>query len=174
MRPQIDCMLVGEALVGDGNEVAHVDLLIGPRGSPVEAAFANALTSNKEGFISLLAVVEPNLMTRPATVMYNKVRIRGAQQAEHLFGPAQQAVAMAIADSVEDGIIDAGQADDLFICVGVFVHWLAEDDSAHPRVQLPGSAARAAARSRPRTEHGRVDGAQARVRRGAGAASDPV
>lgn len=128
MRPRIDRMLVGEALVGDGNEVAHVDLLIGPRGSPVETAFANTLTSNKEGFISLLAVVEPNLMTRPATVMYNKVRIRGAQQAEHLFGPAQQAVALAVADSVEDGTIDALEVDELFICVGVFVHWLAEDD----------------------------------------------
>ncbi len=129
MRSGIDRMLVGEALVGDGNEVAHVDLLIGPRGSPVEAAFAAALTSNKEGFISLLAVIEPNLMTRPATVMYNKVRIRGAQQAEHLFGPAQQAVAMAVVDSVADGTIDPTEADELFICVGVFVHWLAEDDA---------------------------------------------
>lgn len=128
MKSVIDRMLVGEALVGDGNEVAHVDLLIGPRGSPVEAAFANTLTSNKEGFLALLAVIEPNLMARPSTVLYNKVRIRGPQQAEHLFGPAQQAVATAVADSVRDGIIDPAQADDLFICVGVFIHWLAEDD----------------------------------------------
>ena len=37
---KIDRMLVGEALVGDGNEVAHIDLIIGPRGSPAETAFA--------------------------------------------------------------------------------------------------------------------------------------
>ena len=29
--PKIDRMLVGEALVGDGNEIAHIDLIIGPR-----------------------------------------------------------------------------------------------------------------------------------------------
>ncbi len=84
---KIDRMMVGESLVGDGNEVAHIDLIIGPRGSPVEAAFANALTNNKDGFTSLLAVVAPNLLTKPATVMFNKVTIKGAKQAVQMFGP---------------------------------------------------------------------------------------
>ena len=126
---KIDRMLVGESLVGDGNEVAHIDLLIGPRGSPVESAFANALTNNKEGFTSLLAVVAPNLIAKPATVMFNKVTIKGAKQAVQMFGPAQRGVAMAVADCVEDGTIPADEADDLFICVGVFSNWLAEDDN---------------------------------------------
>jgi len=121
-------MMVGESLVGDGNEVAHIDLLIGPRGSPAEAAFANALTNNKDGFTSLLAVVAPNLLTKPATVMFNKVTIKGAKQAVQMFGPAQRGVAMAVADSVEDGTIPADEADNLFVCVGVFIHWLADDD----------------------------------------------
>ena len=125
---KIDRMLVGESLVGDGNEVAHIDLLIGPRGSAVESAFANALVNNKDGFTSLLAVVAPNLLTKPATVMFNKVTIKGAKQAVQMFGPAQRAVAMAVADSVEDGTIPADEADDLFLCVGVFIHWEAEDD----------------------------------------------
>lgn len=125
---KIDRMLVGESLVGDGNEVAHIDLIIGPRGSPAETAFANALVNNKEGFTSLLAVVAPNLMTKPATVMFNKVTIKGAKQAVQMFGPAQRGVAMAVADSVEDGTIPADEADNLFICVGVFIHWQAEDD----------------------------------------------
>ena len=125
---KIDRMMVGESLVGDGNEVAHIDLLIGPRGSPVETAFSNALTNNKDGFTSLLAVVAPNLMTKPATVMFNKVTIKGAKQAVQMFGPAQRGVAMAVADSVADGTIPKNEADDLFICAGVFIHWLAEDD----------------------------------------------
>jgi 5,6,7,8-tetrahydromethanopterin hydro-lyase len=125
---KIDRMLVGESLVGDGNEVAHIDLIIGPRGSPVESAFANALTNNKDGFTSLLAVVAPNLLTKPATVMFNKVTIKGAKQAVQMFGPAQRAVAMAVADCVEDGTIPADEADNLFVCVGVFIHWLAADD----------------------------------------------
>ena len=125
---KIDRMLVGESLVGDGNEVAHIDLLIGPRGSAAETAFANCLTNNKDGFTSLLAVVAPNLLAKPATVMFNKVTIKGAKQAVQMFGPAQRAVAMAVADSVEDGTIPADEADNIFICVGVFIHWDANDD----------------------------------------------
>ena len=119
---------VGESLVGEGNEVAHIDLIIGPRGSAVESAFAHALTNNKDGFTSLLAVVAPNLLAKPATVMFNKVTIKGAKQAVQMFGPAQHAVAKAVADSVAEGVIPVEEADDLFICVGVFIHWDAADD----------------------------------------------
>lgn len=125
---KINKVMVGESLVGDGNEVAHIDLLIGPRGSAAESAFCNALTNNKDGFTSLLAVVAPNLMCKPATVMFNKVTIKGAKQAVQMFGPAQYAVAKAVADSVADGTIPAAEADDLYIAVGVFIHWDAADD----------------------------------------------
>jgi 5,6,7,8-tetrahydromethanopterin hydro-lyase len=125
---KIDRLMVGESLVGDGNEVAHIDLIMGPRGSAAESAFANALTNNKDGFTSLLAVVAPNLLCKPATVMFNKVTIKGAKQAVQMFGPAQRAVAMAVADSVEDGTIPASEADDIFVSVGVFIHWEAADD----------------------------------------------
>lgn len=119
---------VGEALVGDGNEIAHIDLILGPRGSAAETAFALALTNNKAGFSTLLAVVAPNLMVKPATILFNKVTIKGARQAVQMFGPAQRGVAMAVADSIEHGTIPLEQADDLFISVGVFIHWAAEDD----------------------------------------------
>ena len=125
----VDRVLVGESLIGDGNEVAHIDLILGPRGSNAEAAFCNALTNNKDGFSSLLAVVAPNLATKPSTVMFNKVTIKGSKQAVQMFGPAQRGVAMAVADCVEDGTIPANEADDIFVCVGVFIHWLAEDDA---------------------------------------------
>jgi len=125
----INKLLVGEALCGGGNEIAHVDLIMGPRGSAAETAFANCVTNNKDGFTSLLAVVAPNLLCKPATVMFNKVTIKNGKQATQMFGPAQRGVAMAVADCVEDGTIPADEADDLFICVGVFIHWLAEDDA---------------------------------------------
>ena len=119
---------VGESLVGDGNEVAHIDLLIGPRGSAAETAFANALVNNKDGFTSLLAVVAPNLATKPNAVMFNKVTIKGAKQAVQMFGPAQAGVAMAVADCLAEGTLRSDQANDLFISIGVFIHWQAEDD----------------------------------------------
>jgi len=125
---KISGLCVGESLVGDGNEVAHIDLIMGPRGSAAETAFANCLTNNKDGFTSLLAVVAPNLLCKPATVLFNKVTIKGAKQAVQMFGPAQHAVAKAVADSVAEGVIPQDEAENLFVCVGVFIHWEAADD----------------------------------------------
>src|SRR4030066_1045162 len=53
--------LIGEALIGEGNEVAHIDLLIGDKDGPVGVAFANALGNQKMGHSNLLAVLTPNL-----------------------------------------------------------------------------------------------------------------
>ena len=119
---------VGESLVGDGNEVAHIDLLIGSKDGPVGEAFAGALLNQKEGHTNLLAVVAPNLPAKPDTIMANKVTIKGENQVGQMFGPAQAAVARAVVDSVRDGVISEAEADDLCIIVGVFIHWLAEDD----------------------------------------------
>ena len=121
-------MSVGESLVGDGNEVAHIDLIMGPRGSAAEKAFANALVNNKDGFTTLLAVLAPNLLVKPYTVLFNKVTIKNAKQAVQMFGPAQHGVAKAVADSLAEGVIPMSQAEDLFISVGVFIHWDANDD----------------------------------------------
>jgi len=126
---KINRVMVGEALVGEGNEVAHIDLVLGPRGSAAETAFCNTLTNNKDGFTSLLAVVAPNLVCKPSTVMFNKVTMKNATQAVQMFGPAQRAVAMAVADCVEDGTIPKAEAEDIFILVGVFIHWEAKDDA---------------------------------------------
>jgi len=125
----INKLLVGESLVGDGNEIAHIDLIMGPRGSAAESAFANALVNNKDGFTTLLAVVAPNLLCKPNTILFNKVTIKGAKQAVQMFGPAQHAVGKAVADSVAEGIIPVAEADDVFIAVGVFIHWEAADDA---------------------------------------------
>jgi len=121
--------LVGEALVGDTNEVAHIDLILGPSGSAAETMFCQTLTNQKEGHNGLLAIVAPNLMVKPPTVLFNKVTIKGEKQAAQMFGPAQRGVAMAVADCVEEGTLDASQAEDLFLNVGVFIHWEAQDDN---------------------------------------------
>ena len=125
----INNVRVGESLVGDGNEVAHIDLILGPRGSAAETAFCTGLVNNKDGFTSLLAVVSPNVPAKPNTMMFNKVTMKGAKQAVQMFGPAQRAVARAVMECVDEGTIPAAEADDLYICVGVFIHWEAEDDA---------------------------------------------
>ena len=119
---------LGESLVGEGNEVAHIDLIIGSKTGPAGAAFCNALTNNKDGFTTLLAVVAPNLPAKPDTILFNKVTIKGAKQAVQMFGPAQAAVARAVVDSVESGVIPKDKAEDYCVMVGVFIHWEAADD----------------------------------------------
>lgn len=119
---------VGEALVGEGNEVAHIDLMIGDKNGPVGVAFTNALANQKQGHSNLLAVLEPNLIVKPATVLITKVTIKGARQALQMFGPAQFAVAKAVADCVEEGVIPKDQCENLVCVCGVFIHWEAEDN----------------------------------------------
>ena len=122
-------MFIGEALVGDGKEIAHIDLLIGSKSGPVGVAFANALANQSAGHSSLLAVVAPNLLCKPATVMITKVTIKGMKQAVQMFGPAQAAVARAVADSAAEGIIPSNQAEELVVVCGVFIHPAAADDN---------------------------------------------
>ena len=123
----VEHALIGEALVGEGPEVAHIDLVIGKKGSSVEQALVTALASPARGHTPLLAVLTPNLPARPPTLMVNKVTIRGADQALLIFGPAQAAVAKAVVDSVAEGIIPEAEADDLLIIVSVFIEWDAVD-----------------------------------------------
>ncbi|MCA1684458.1 MAG: formaldehyde-activating enzyme [Planctomycetia bacterium] len=121
-------MNVGEALVGEGNEIAHIDLLIGSKTGPVGTAFATALVNQSHGHSNLLAVLTPNLIAKPATVLITKVTIKGMKQAVQMFGPAQYAVAKAVADCVAEGTIPAADAEDLVIVCGVFIHPQAEDN----------------------------------------------
>jgi 5,6,7,8-tetrahydromethanopterin hydro-lyase len=121
-------MFIGEALEGEGNEIAHIDLLIGSKDGPVGVAFANALANQSHGHSNLLAVVTPNLICKPATVLITKVTIKHMDQAAQMFGPAQKAVGKAVADCVAEGIIPKSEADNLVIVCGVFIHPAAKDN----------------------------------------------
>ena len=115
---------VGEGLYledGDLNNVAHIDLLIGPKEGPVGTAFTNALTNQSTGHTNLLAVVAPNIVCKPATVMITKVTMKKGDQVMQMFGPAQAAVARAVVDSVVDGTIPKSKAEDWVIVCGVFI-----------------------------------------------------
>lgn len=120
-------LMVGECLVGDGLEVAHVDLIMGPKDGPVGQAFANAWISQTQGHTALLALVTLNLQPKPSTVIVNKVTMKHGDQADLMFGPAAAAVGKAVADSVAEGIIPKEHAEDWCIVAGIFIHWDAKD-----------------------------------------------
>jgi 5,6,7,8-tetrahydromethanopterin hydro-lyase len=125
-------MYIGEALVIEGGDLAnvsHIDLLIGDKNGPVGTAFASALANQSVGHTNLLAVVSPNLICKPATVMITKVTLKGSKQVVQMFGPAQAAVARAVVDSVAEGVIPKGKADDYVIVCGVFIDAKANDNA---------------------------------------------
>jgi len=118
---------IGEALAGKDAEVAHIDLLIGEKNGPLGEAYAKAKAAPSAGHEPLLAILEPNLAVKPATVIIPTVTIRSMRQASMVYGPAQTAVAKAVADSVADGTIPEEAVDDLMIIASVFVHPSAVD-----------------------------------------------
>jgi bifunctional enzyme Fae/Hps len=119
--------LVGEALIGDGAELAHIDLLMGDKEGPIGSAFANAVSQLSVGHTPLLAVVRPNLLTKPATVVIPKVTLKDMSQVNEMFGPVQAAVAKAVADCVEENTFAGIDVESVVILVSAFVHPEAKD-----------------------------------------------
>ncbi|HOW05226.1 bifunctional 5,6,7,8-tetrahydromethanopterin hydro-lyase/3-hexulose-6-phosphate synthase [Methanospirillum hungatei] len=119
--------LIGEALIGEGSELAHVDLIVGDKNGPVGMAFANALSQLSAGHTPLLAVVRPNLLTKPATVVIPKVTLKNEGQVNQMFGPVQAAVAKAVADAVEEGLFGDININDICILASAFLHPSAKD-----------------------------------------------
>jgi bifunctional enzyme Fae/Hps len=121
--------LVGEALVGEEPEIAHIDLAIGKKNSIIGQAFVNSLAQPRRGHTPILAVIRPNLPVKPLTLIVPKVTIRNLEDADKIFGPAQSAVAKAVADTVEEGIIPKEEVEDLVIITSVFIHPRGKDYS---------------------------------------------
>ena len=122
-----ETFLIGEALIGEAPELAHIDLMIGDKTGRVGEAFANGLSQLSTGHTPLLALVRPNLPCKPYTLVVPKVTIRDMEDTEKIFGPAQAAVAKAVADSVEEGVIPQECVEDLLAIVSVFIHPEATD-----------------------------------------------
>jgi 4-hydroxy-tetrahydrodipicolinate synthase len=118
---------VAEALAGGGNEVAHIGLMIGTKDGPLAGAYAKARATPAQGHEPLEAILEPNLKVKPETLIVPTVTIKSMRQASMVYGPAQTAVAKAVADSVADGTIPKQAIDDLIIIANVFVHPAAVD-----------------------------------------------
>ena len=113
---------VGESLVGNRAELAHIDLLIGSKDGPVGDAYARALTHPAKGREGLQVILEPNMQVKPATIMIPTVKVTSLRHASLTYGPAQAAVAKAVMKCVEDGILPKEAAEDILIVVNVFVH----------------------------------------------------
>jgi len=118
---------IGEALIGEPPNLAHIDLIIGSKDGPVGISFANALSTPSKGHGGLLAAIRPNLLSKPISLIVPKVTISDMADANKIFGPAQAAVAKGIVDAVEEGIIPMNKLDEWLIIASVFIHPEATD-----------------------------------------------
>jgi 5,6,7,8-tetrahydromethanopterin hydro-lyase len=121
---------IGEAFVGEGANAAHVNTVLGGRGSAVETAWTVALATPRQGHAAFVVAHRPGLATKPLTLFVNKAEIRGDRHAELTWGAAQAGVARGVRDAVEAGIIAPTTADDLLLIAAVWVNWEADDERA--------------------------------------------
>ena len=123
-------LLFGQAAVGDTNEVAHIDLIIGDKRGAAGSAFASAFTAHSDGHPIVIAALERNVAVRPVTILVPKVTIKHAIQSQHLFGPVKEAIAAAVVDSIEQGLLSAAEADQYVIVCSVLINWESADEKA--------------------------------------------
>ena len=121
----------GEAFVGEGVDAAHVNTVLGARGGPVEAAWATALATPRQGFAAFVTVLQPGLAVKPLTLFVNKAElVPGTEHARLTWGAAQAGVAAGVADAVAEGVVSAAAVDQLLLIAAVWVDPGASDERA--------------------------------------------
>jgi 5,6,7,8-tetrahydromethanopterin hydro-lyase len=130
-RPATSAALIGRGrgVVGTGKEAAAVEVLLGSKEGPAGEAFLDAFISQGVGQSNLLAMLTPNLLCKPATLMVPKVALQGARHIVQVFGPAQYGIARAVSDSVATGIIPKALVEDCVCVCSLVVDRQARDDT---------------------------------------------
>jgi len=120
--------LIGESFIGSGGEAAHLNVVLGRRGSPVETAWAGSLAAPRAGHIPFVTVLQPGLPVKPFTLFVNKAPIESDRHGTLTWGAAQAGVAAGVALAVREGLIPTDEADDLLIIAAVWVNPTAQDE----------------------------------------------
>ena len=146
--------LIGEAFAGEGMNAAHVNVVLGRKGGPVETAWVTALATPRQGHIPFVVVVRPNVPVKPLTLFVNKADLRGECHETLTWGPAQAGVARGVAAAVEGAVVPADQVDALLVIAAVWVSWEAEDAEAvyANNAEATEAALRAASEGRPKLD----------------------
>jgi 5,6,7,8-tetrahydromethanopterin hydro-lyase len=120
---------IGEAFVGSGPEAAHLNTVLGPRGGPVESAWATSLAMPRPGHIPFVCVLRPGLAVKPFTLFVNKAPLTGPGHERLTWGAAQAGVASGVLEAVADDVIAAAEVDSLLLIAAVWVDPEASDEA---------------------------------------------
>ncbi|HWU83003.1 MAG TPA: formaldehyde-activating enzyme [Methylophilaceae bacterium] len=128
-------MRVGEALVAGGpaGTAAEPEVVIGEMDGPMGTAFASLLGDQVKGHTRVLAIMNTDIMVRPATIMVSKVTVKDTRYTNILMGTVQAAIANGVLDAVRCGDIPKEKANDLGIIVSVWLNPIVaeQDDLDH-------------------------------------------
>ena len=122
--------LIGESFAGSGPNAAHLNVVVGRKGGPVETAWMTSLATPRTGHVPFLVTLRPNLPVKPATLFVNKADVRGERHETLTWGAAQAGVAAGIAQAVTEDLVPAGEVDELLVIAAVWVNWTADDETA--------------------------------------------
>ena len=149
-RDRLGSTQIGEGFVGSGADAAHLNTVLGARGGPVESAWTTALATPRAGHVAFVCVLQPGLAVKPATLFVNKAPLAGAGHERLTWGAAQAGVAAGMLWAVADGVIAAGDVDDLLLIAAVWVDPGADDETAvYENNRLATREALEAGRRRP-------------------------
>ena len=113
---------IGEDFVGDGAELAHVNVVLGARGTAHETAWTVALATPRAGHVPFLVAHRPGLLLQPPTVFVNKAPIASERHGELTWGAAQAGVAEGVRDALRSGDLPAERAGELLLIAAVWVN----------------------------------------------------
>ena len=121
---------VGEALVAGGppGTAAEPEVVIGELDGPVGTAFATLMGNQIKGHTKVLAIMNTDVMVRPATLMVSKVTVNNNRYTNILMGTVQGAIANGVLDAVRAGDIPKDRVNDLGIIVSVWLNPGVSDD----------------------------------------------
>ena len=117
-------MRAGECLLAGGPPftAAEPEVLIGELDGPFGSAFANLMGDQVKGHSRVLALMNTDVMVRPATLMVSKVTVKSNAYTTILLGTVQGAIANGVLDAVRNGTIPKERANELGIIVSVWLH----------------------------------------------------
>ena len=117
-------MKIGEALVAGGpaGTAAEPEVVIGELDGPFGTAFANLIGDQSKGLSKVLAIMNTDIMVKPATLMVSKVTVKENRYTNILMGTVQAAIANGVLDSVRNGDIPKERANDLGVIVSVWLN----------------------------------------------------
>jgi 5,6,7,8-tetrahydromethanopterin hydro-lyase len=98
-------LFIGEGFEGPGVNLAHINVLVGPRTGPAGQAFATALATPSAGHAPFVVIARPGVPAKPLTLYVNKAQIEGEFHGNATWGASQAGIAKAVVESLEDGTL---------------------------------------------------------------------